>query len=66
MNSIGVVDIAPSGGRPLAIESDGLSAGDIEAISREASGAKSRAGSGLKTRMPYFAEGSALTAGQSQ
>ncbi len=70
MNSIGVADIADSGGRPLAMESEGLSAGDIEAISREALGAKSKsrggAASGLKVRMQYFAAGSARTAGQSQ
>ncbi len=70
MNSIGVVDIADSGGRPVAVESEGLSAGDIEAIFRKALGAKakSRAGaaSGLKVRMQYFAAGSARTAGQSQ
>ena len=70
MNSIGVVDIADSGGRPLAMESEGLSAGDIEAIFREALGAKSKsragAASGLKVRMQYFAAGSARTAGQSQ
>jgi hypothetical protein len=70
MNSIGVVDIADSGGRPLALESEGLSAGDIEAISREAAGAKAKsragAGSGLKICMRYFAAGFARTAGQSQ
>ena len=72
MNSIGVVDIADSGGGPVAMESEGLSAGDIEAIFRKALGAKakakSRAGaaSGLKIRMQYFAAGSARTAGQSQ
>ncbi len=51
MNSIGVVDIADSGGRPVAVESEGLSAG---------------AASGLEIRMQHFAAGPARTTGQSQ